>query len=121
MTDPAVPLLLDQVSVCTVSVIVQIMVDVHLAHIVEQVEIKIVHLAFLQLFLKNLFHLAKVGEVVSRELRRQIKILPRIFLQRLAHDCLGMSVVISPCSVIIIDPMLHRIADQFVRSCGIDL
>ena len=121
MADPAVSFLLDQISVCTVGVIIQVMVDIHLAHIVEQVEIKIVHLAFLQLFLKNLFHPAEVGEVVSRELRRQIKILPRIFLQRLAHDCLGMSVVISPCSIIVINPMLHRIADQFVRSCGIDL
>ena len=52
---------------------IQIGVYVHLAHIMEQVEVKIFHLAFLQLCFKDFFHLVHIGQVISREFGGEIE------------------------------------------------
>ena len=65
--DPARGLLLSEVGVDAV-LGVQIGIDVHFADVVKEVEVEIVHLAFFQLLLENLFHLAHVVQAVAGEL-----------------------------------------------------
>ena len=67
MLDPACFLLLQQI-ICKADLIIKVLIDVHLAYIVEQIEVEIVYLAFLELLLENLLNVIKVGKIVSREL-----------------------------------------------------
>ena len=71
VTDSSLFLLLHQIVENTVFLI-QIRVNVHLTHVVEQVKIKIVHLAFFQLFFKYLFRFIHIGKVIPREFCSQI-------------------------------------------------
>ena len=59
MPDPSVPLLLQQIVINPVFLI-QVSVNIHLTYVVEEVEIKIFHLTFFQLFLKDLFHFVHI-------------------------------------------------------------
>ena len=71
--------------------LIQIIINIHLAYIVEQIEIEVLHLTFLQLLRENFFNLRHVCQIVSRELIRQIEALPGIFLQGPAHNQLGIT------------------------------
>ena len=84
MTDPSVFLLLHQI-IINAMFLIQIIINIHLAYIVEQIEIKVFYLAFLQLFLENLLHLIHIRKVISRELAGQVKFLSRVLFQRTAH------------------------------------
>ena len=66
--------------------LIQIGVNVHLADVVEQIKVEILHPAFLQLLLKNLLHLVHVRQVIAWELGGQIEALPRVLFQSPAHD-----------------------------------
>ena len=66
MTEAAVFLLLHQIVIDAVFR-VQVGVYVQGAHIVEKVEIKVAHLALLQLALKDLLDFVHVGKVIPRE------------------------------------------------------
>ncbi len=103
MPDAPVFLLFQQVFIDSV-LAVQIRIDIHLAYIVEQIEVKITDAAFFQLSLENFFCFRHICKIVSRKLGCQIKALPGIFLQNLSHGRLGISPVISPCCVKIINP-----------------
>ena len=106
MADAAVFLLGQQVVIGAV-LGVQVGVDVHLAHVVEQVEVEVLHLAFLQLLLENLLHLAHVGQVVAGELGGQVELLPGMAGQGLAHHQLGVAVVVAPGGVVVVDAPGH--------------
>ena len=67
MPDAAVLLLLHQVVMDAVPG-VQVGVDVHLAHIVEEIEVKVVHLALFQLRFEDLLNLRHIGQVVAGNL-----------------------------------------------------
>ena len=67
---------------------IQIAVDIHLADIVKQIEIKIGHLTFLQLFLENGFYFIDIGKIIAGKFIGEIKLFPRIFFQRAAQHCL---------------------------------
>lgn len=69
--------LFHKIGVDSVSLI-QIGIYVHLADIVEQIEIEVFHLAFSQLFFKNGLNLVHVGKVIAGELCGQIEIFPGI-------------------------------------------
>ena len=86
MTDSSVLFLFDQITIGAVFFIIQISINIHLADIVEQIEIKMINLTFLKLLLKNLFCLSEISKIVSREFCRQIKLVSGIFLQRISHD-----------------------------------
>ena len=77
VTDAAVFLLLQQV-VQNAVLGIQVGVDVHLAHIVEQVKVKVVHPALLQLFLEDLLYLAHVAQIIAGEFVGQIELVPGI-------------------------------------------
>ena len=66
MTDTSVLLLLNEIVIGAIFFIIQILVNIHLADIVEQIEIKILHLAFFKLLLKNLFHFPEIGKIIPR-------------------------------------------------------
>ena len=93
-------------------------VDVHLAHVVEQVEIEVFHPAPAQLLLKDLFRLPHVVQVISREFVRQEKLLPGIPGQGLPQRGFGMAVMVAPRGVVVIDTaghgLVHHAADGFL-------
>ena len=115
MADTSVFLLLHEIFVDAVGLI-QVSVYVHLAHIVEKVEIKILCLALLQLLLKDFLHLVHVGEVVAREFISQVKALPWVFGENAAHHQLGGAVVVSPGSIVIVYTVVNSILHHI--GCG---
>ena len=115
MADAAVSLLLQQV-VQNAVLGVQIGVDVHLTHIVEQVKVEVIHPALLQLLFKDLPHLSHVAQIIARELVGQVKCVPWIGGQGLADGQLGIAGVVGPGGVIIIDPPLHGQGYHFLHS-----
>ena len=119
MTNPAGLLLLHQILENPVF-FVQIRVDIHLADVVEQIEIEIPHLTFFQLFFKDLAHFSHIGQIVSREFVRQIKRFPGISLQRPSHHQLGLAVVVSPGGVEIVDSMGDSVVHHPLRRRFID-
>ena len=107
MADAAVALLFDQVGPGFVLRIVQILLDVQLADVVEEIEVKIVDLTPLKLFLKDLLRFPKIAEIVSGELVRQIEALSRKTRECFSKDDLRMPVVIAPGGVVVIDAAGH--------------
>ena len=106
MTDAAVLFLLQEIIQDT-ELRIQVLIDIHLADIMEQVEIKIPSSCLLQLFFKNLLYFRHVGKVIAGELVCQIIAVPRILRQSFPQHGLGVPAVISPCGIIIIDSCSH--------------
>ena len=86
---------------------VQVGVDVHLADVVKEVEIEVVHLAFFQLLVENFLYLVHVGQVVAGEFGGQVKALPGIIPEQPAHNRLGLPPVVAPSGIIVVDPPGH--------------
>ena len=120
MFDPPVSLLLHQIAVDTILFIIQIRVNVHLTDVMEEIEVKIFHLQLFQLPFEDLLHMPPVGRIISRELGRDIELLPRMILQRLTHDDLRVLAVITPGRIIIIDSCRHRSIHHTKRGSLID-
>ena len=106
VADAAVLLLLHQVVIDAV-LGVQVGVDVHLAHVVEQVEVEVVHLALFELFLEDLLHLGHVGQVVAGEFVGNVEFLPGIPGQSLAQRQLGVAAVVAPGGVVVVHAAGH--------------
>ena len=113
MTDLAFFLHLQQ-EVCEFFIL-QVLVDVQLAHIVIEVEIKVISLAFLQLLVEDLLVLAEIGQVIARELSCQIEAAAVVLLESFAYDSLTVSVMVSPCSVEIVDAVGHSVVDHLLH------
>ena len=109
MADPSVFFLFYQIRVDSVFLVVQIGVDIFLTDIVEEIEVKIVYLAFLQLFLKDLFYPGHIGKVIAGEFAGETEGFPGIFLKDPAHDQFCIPVVITPGGVIIVDAVFHGV------------
>ena len=86
MPDPSVLFLLHKIAVDPILLIVQIGVNVHLAHIVKEIEIEVFHSQFLQLPLEDFLHLTPIGRVIAGELGSHIETIPRVSGQGFAHD-----------------------------------
>ena len=86
-----------------VLLLVHVPVDVEFADVVQEVEVEVVHLAFLQLFREDLLVLAEVAEVVSGELGGEPVAVARVSGEGLAHDGLGGPHVVSPGGVEVVD------------------
>ncbi len=91
---------------------VQVGVDIHFADVVKEVEVKVVHLALLQLFVEDLLHLVHVGQIVTGKFIGQIEAVPGILPQNSAHYELGIAVVVAPCGVVVVDACLHSPGDH---------
>ena len=120
MADAPVFLLLFQVGENAVA-LVQIGVDVHLADVVEEVEIEMVRAALFQLRFENLLHFVDVPEIVAGELGGEIKAVPRVCRKNLAHGVFRFAVVIPPGGVEIIDPVPDGIVEHLRRRLFVDL
>ena len=112
MADAARLFLLEQVRDRAVLGIVEIRVDVELAHVVRQVEVEVVHLALLELLLEDLLHLAEVGQIVAGELVRQVERIARMACERTADHQLGVAAVVAPRGVEVVDAVLERVVDH---------
>ena len=119
MLYPAVLLLLPQIIHYTVA-FVEILLDIHLAYIMEEIKIKILHPALLQLFLEYLFYLVHIGKIVSGEFIRKIEALSRICAQRLAHRQLRIAAVIPPRGVVVIYALFHGIRHHLFHLVIVD-
>ena len=73
---------------------------------------KVFRLAFLQLPFKNFPHLAHVGKVIAGEFVGQIEAVPGVAFQDPAYDRLGVSAVVAPGGVVVVDAALHGPGDE---------
>ncbi len=116
MADAAVFFLFQQIVADSVFR-VEIGVDIPLVDIVEQVEVEVGRLAFLQLPLEDFFHLVHVGEVVAREFAGEIIALSGIPVQIFSGHQLGIAAVVPPCRVEVVDAVLIGIVNH-LRGSG---
>ena len=119
MADAPGGLLLEQVGHDAVRG-VQVLVDVHLAHVVDEVEVEVARAGLLELALEDLGHLVHIGQVVAGELGREIVALARVARQRRAHGELGVAAMIAPCRIVVVDALLHGVIDHLVHGILID-
>ena len=115
VADAAVFLLLHQIVIDAV-LGVQVGVNVHLTHIVEQIEVEVVHLALLELLLEDLLHLGHVGQVIAGELVGNVEFLPGIPGQGLAQRQLRVAVVIAPGGVVVVHTAGHGLVHHLEGS-----
>ena len=106
MPDAPILLLFQQV-VQNAELRIKVLVDVHLADVVEQIEVEILHAGLFQLRLKDLPHLWHVGHIVAGKLGRDEKAVPGIPSERIAHDGFGIPAVVAPGRVVVIDALRH--------------
>ena len=118
--DASVLFLLHQITENAVLLIVEIGIDVHFTHIVEEIEVKIGNPQLLKLPLEDLLRLSPVGRVIPRELGRDMEALPRIAGQSLAQNQLRVLIVVAPGGVVIVDTVLHGRVHHAERSLLID-
>ena len=100
---------------------VEVGVYVHLADVVEKVEVKIVDAALFQLFFKDGFHLVHVGKVVAGELGGQMELPAGIARERFAHHQFGVAVMVAPGSVVVVDAVCHGVVHHGKRRCFVNL
>ena len=100
---------------------IQIVVDIHLAYIMEKIEVEILHAGLSELLGEDLLYLRHVPEIVSGELICKIEALTRMGCERLAHDELGVSVMISPCRIKVINSGSKCFIHHFLCAFDIDL
>ena len=108
MADTPLALLLHQIRMSAV-LGVKILLDVHLADIVEQIEIEVADAALAELLFEDFLDLAHVAQVIAGKLGGEIEALPGILLKELAHHQLGIAAVVSPRGVIVVDAMGHAV------------
>ena len=97
------------------------MIDENLKTFMEKVEIKKVHPALFQLGLKDFLFLFQIFRAKAGELAGNIVFVTGISTEDLAHHQFGVLFVIAPCSVIIIDTLLHSIGYHFGSGFLIDI
>ena len=81
----------------------------------KKIEIKILRLAFAELFVENAFRILRLPDHPDRELAGKKIRVPRIFLQRFAHENFALSPMIRPCGVEIVRAGRHGHVDHFLR------
>ena len=114
MPDAAVLLLLHQVVMDAVPG-VQVGVDVHLAHIVEEIEVKVVHLALFQLRFEDLLNFRHIGQVVAGKFVGDVKAVPGMSGQGPAQDQLRVAAVVAPGGVVVVDAVGHGVVHHLRR------
>ena len=120
MADAALFLLLQEI-VDDAPAGVRIRLDGLFVHVMQQVEVKVVHAALFQLLLENGSGIVVAAELVTGVFGGQIEAAAVVVLQHTAHDPLGHAAVIGIGSVEIVDAMLHGIADHVRRGLFVDV
>lgn len=93
MPDTAVFFLLHEIAE-QADVFIQIRVDIPLAHVVEKIEVKILHAALAQLRFKDFFLAAQRGQVVAGKLGGEKIALARIAAEQVRHGGFGTAAVV---------------------------
>ena len=120
MTDAAVLLLLQKI-VDDSPAGIGIRLDGLLVHIVQQVEVEILHAALLELLLKDGSGVVAVADLVAGVFGGQIEALAVKVLQHPADDPLGHAAVVGIGGVEIVDAVVHGIADHVRRGFLVDV
>ena len=89
--------------------------------VVQQIKIKVLHLALFQLLLKNIRRIVALRHHVAGKLCGQIKAFSGMLFQAGAHHRLRMILHIRPCGIEVIHSMVHGVVHHGLRQCGIDL
>ena len=119
MPDPACSLLLLKI-LDGAELFVRVRRDVPLVDIVHEIEVHVVGLKLSELFREDLFLAAEERNVVARELRGQIKTVPRIVFQDLSHDPLGVLSMVAVGRVEVVDAVPKRVGDHFRHLVFVD-
>ena len=120
MANAAVLHLLAQVAHRAVLLVVQVCVDIELAHVMHQVEVEVFDLAFAQLLFEDFFDFAHVGQVIARELVGQVERVAWTVGQRTAYHQFGVAAVVAPGSIKVVHAVLEGVVEHFPRSRLVD-
>ena len=120
MADAAGLLLLEQVGDDAV-VEIEVLVDIHLAHVVDKIEIEVPRTGLLELLLEDLLDLVHVRQVVTGKLGGEVEGVARMAGERGTHRDLGIAAMIAPRGVEVVDALLQRVVDHLVDRGLVDL
>ena len=118
--DAALLLLLDEIVHDAPTRIVVYMYRVFI-HVVQQIEVEVLHLALLQLLLKDVGGIIGLRHHVAGELGGQIEAVPGILFQAFAHHDLRPVLHIGPRGVVIIHPVFHGVVHHLLGLRRVDL
>ena len=88
--------------------------------IVNQIKVKILHLAFFQLMLKNPFKIIFALQQPRRHFCGEKIALPGVLFQCLSDKSLGLPFVIGICSIKVVDAMSHGVVNHLLCLWVID-
>ena len=103
------------------AVVIEVLLDVELAHVVHQVVIEVLHATAFQLLGEDDLVLSEIGRIVTRELGRQAIRIAIVAGKGAAHHALRIAPVVAPCGVEVVDAMLHGVVDHLEHSGFVDL
>ena len=113
-------LLLEEVLDRMVLLLLQILLDVDLAYVVQQVEVDVVHLELLELLCEDLLVLAEVARIVRGKFRGDVEAVSVVALERLARHDFGITAMVAPRRVKVVDAVLDRIVEHCKRRRLVD-
>ena len=120
MLDAALLLLLNEI-VHDAPLGILVHMDGILIDVVQQVEIKIVHLTLLQLLLKDVGGVVGLRHHVAGELGGQTEALAGVLFQTCTHHRLGHVLHIGPRGIVIVDAVGHGVIHHLLRLGRVDL
>ena len=100
---------------------VKVLVDILLAHVVDEVEVKELHPRLLELLLEDLLDLVHIVDVVTGELGRDHELIASVAVKRDTHGNLGLAIVVTPCGVEIVHATIERVVNHLVDGILVDL
>ena len=86
----------------------------------QQVEIEIVHLTFLQLLLEDVGGVVGIGQHMAGELGGQIEAVAGVLFQTGAHHGFGQVLHVGPGGVIVVYAVGHGIVHHGLRQLAVD-
>ena len=86
VTDAPIFLLLHEIRIYAIFPVVKIRVYIHLAHIMEKIEVEVVYAKLFKLTLEDLFYFIPICRVVSRKLSRKIKTISMVACESFSHN-----------------------------------
>ena len=86
---------------------IHVVIHINLAHVVEQIKVKVVYSAPSELLLEYLLYPAYVFPYISRELCGEVKAPPGVVRQYFAYHPFGIAAVVHPCGIIVIYSVFH--------------
>ena len=87
----------------------------------EEIEVEVFHAGLSELLGEDLTDLRHVPEIVPGELICNVEALTWMRSQRLAHNDLGVSVMVSPCRIKVVDAGSKSFVHHFLCAFDVDL